>query len=117
MAYDEDLADRIRECLSGQRGITEKKMFGGLVFLVNGNMAIAASGRGGLMVRVDPDAGEKLLSRKGVEPMVMRGRELAGWLRVEDGAIRTRRQLAEWVGRGADYSRALPPKRPAAKRK
>lgn len=110
MAYDEDLADRIRECLSGQRGITEKRMFGGLAFLVNGNMAVAASGRGGLMVRVDPEAGEKLLSRKGVEPMVMRGREMSGWLRVGDDTIRTGRQLAEWVGRGTEYSRSLPPK-------
>jgi len=110
MAYDEDLADRIRECLSGQRGITEKKMFGGLAFLINGNMAIAASGRGGLMVRVDPESGEKLLSRKHVEPMVMRGREMAGWLRIGDDAIRTGRQLTEWVDRGADYSRSLPSK-------
>ncbi|MGW0175953.1 TfoX/Sxy family protein [Rhodococcus sp. NPDC003322] len=110
MAYDEDLADRIRECLSGQRGITERKMFGGLAFLVNGNMAVAASGQGGLMVRVDPNTGEKLLSRKHVEPVVMRGREMTGWLRIGDEAIRIERQLSEWVDRGADYSRSLPPK-------
>ncbi|BBY42489.1 TfoX/Sxy family protein [Mycolicibacterium celeriflavum] len=110
MAYDEDLADRIRELLSGVRGVEEKPMFGGLAFLINGNMAVAASGQGGLMVRVPPDDTSKLLSRDHVAPMVMAGRETRGWLRVSDDGIRTKRQLQSWVGRGLDYARSLPPK-------
>ena len=82
MAYDEDLANRIRELLSAQKGIEEKRMFGGLAFLLNGNMSVAASGRGGLMVRIPPDETDKLLTREYVEPMVMAGRETRGWLRV-----------------------------------
>ena len=82
MAYDEDLADRIRELLGPQKGVEEKRMFGGLAFLINGNMSVAVSGRGGLMVRVPPDETEKLLAREHVEPMVMAGRETRGWLRV-----------------------------------
>ena len=101
------MGERLRPLLGG---LVEKKMFGGLAFLINGNMAVAASGQGGLMVRVDPNTGEKLLSRKHVEPVVMRGREMTGWLRIGDEAIRIERQLSEWVDRGADYSRSLPPK-------
>ncbi len=82
MAYDEDLADRIRELIAAEQGVEEKRMFGGLAFLINGNMSVAASGRGGLMVRVPPDETEKLLARDHVEPMVMAGRETRGWLRV-----------------------------------
>ena len=82
MAYDKDLANRIRELLGAERGVEEKRMFGGLAFLINGNMSVAASGRGGLMVRVPPDETEKLLQRDHVEPMVMAGRETRGWLRV-----------------------------------
>ncbi|KUH88740.1 MULTISPECIES: TfoX/Sxy family protein [unclassified Mycobacterium] len=110
MAYDEDLANRIRELLGGTRGVEEKRMFGGLAFLINGNMAVAASGQGGLMVRVPPDDTSKLLSRDHVEPMVMAGRETRGWLRVSVDGIRTRRQLQSWVGRGVDYAGSLPPK-------
>jgi hypothetical protein len=85
-------------------------MFGGLAFLINGNMSVAASGRGGLMVRVPPDETKALLSREHVEPMVMAGRETRGWLRVADDGLRTKRQLQSWVTRGLDYAKSLPPK-------
>lgn len=110
MAYDEDLADRIRELLGTQRGVTEKKMFGGLAFLVKGNMAIAASGQGGILVRSDPEEGEKLIARGSAQPMVMRGRSMAGWLRIDAEAVRTKRQLERWVKLGTDYARTLPSK-------
>jgi len=110
VAYDEDLAERIRELLAKERGITEKRMFGGLAFLVGGNMAVSASGRGGLMVRVDPADGEKLVASGTASPMVMRGREMSGWLRVDGAALRTRAQLAAWVERGTAYARSLPAK-------
>ena len=83
MAYDEDLANRIRELVAGERGVTEKKMFGGLAFLIGGHMAVAASGQGGLIVRVDPDETDTLLTKPHAQPMVMRGREMQGWLRVD----------------------------------
>ena len=111
MAYDEDLADRIRELIAGERGVTEQKMFGGLAFLVGGNMAVAASGRGGLMVRVDPARSEALLARTTASPMVMRGREMAGWLRVPSEDVRTKRQLAKWVTLGTTYAGSLPAKK------
>jgi TfoX/Sxy family transcriptional regulator of competence genes len=110
MAYDEDLADRIRELLGGDGAITEKKMFGGLAFLAGGHMAIAVSGQGGLMVRVDPEETDALLDRPGVGPMVMRGRPLDGWVRVEAGAVGSRGELEPWVQRGLRYARSLPPK-------
>jgi TfoX/Sxy family transcriptional regulator of competence genes len=110
MAYDEHLADRIRELVAAQRGVEEKRMFGGLAFLINGNMSVAASGRGGLMVRVPPDETEKLLARDHVEPMVMAGRETRGWLRVGAEGVKTKRQLESWIARGAGYARSLPPK-------
>jgi TfoX/Sxy family transcriptional regulator of competence genes len=110
MAYDEDLAHRIRELIGADREVTEQRMFGGLAFLVNGNMAVAASGQGGLMVRVDPADGEKLATREHVAPMVMRGREMQGWLRVAGEGVRTKRQLEPWVTRGLAYARSLPPK-------
>ena len=111
MAYDEELAGRIRELVVDERGLTEKKMFGGLAFLVNGNMSVAASGQGGLLVRVDPDESEALVRKPGVEMMEMRGRSMPGWLRVESGVVRTKKQLAPWVERGVGYARSLPPKR------
>lgn len=109
MAYDEVLANRIRELLADET-VTEKRMFGGLGFMVGGHMAAAASGRGGLMVRVPPDETEALLARDHVEPMVMAGRETRGWLRVADEGIRTKRQLESWVTRGLTYAKGLPPK-------
>jgi hypothetical protein len=110
MAYDEDLAHRIRELLGAERGVEEKRMFGGLAFLINGNMSVAVSGRGGLMARVPPHDTEKLLTRNHVEPMVMAGRETRGWLRVAEDGIKTKRQLQGWVGRSVDYAKSLPPK-------
>jgi len=110
VAYDEDLADRIRELIAGQRGVTEKKMFGGLAFLVRGNMAVAASGQGGILVRVDPEESERLRSRTRADPMVMRGRAMDGWLRVDAKDVRQKRQLAAWVERGVTYARSLPAK-------
>src|SRR5436305_508372 len=111
MAYDEDLADRIRELLGAQSGVTEKKMFGGLAFLIEGNMAIAASGQGGALVRVDPAQSERLVSSTKAEVAVMRGRPMAGWLRVSSDDLRTKRQLAKWVELGTTYARSLPAKR------
>ena len=111
MAYDEALADRIRELLRGERGLTEKKMFGGLAFLVRGNMAIAASGQGGLLVRVDPEDSEQLVATTSARPMEMRGREMNGWLRVDAESVRTKRELAKWVELGTTYARSLPAKR------
>jgi hypothetical protein len=110
MAYDEDLANRIRELISVERGVEEKPMFGGLAFLINGNMSVAASGHGGLMVRVPPDDTAKLLSREHVDPMIMAGRETRGWLRVSLEGVKTKRQLQGWVTRGVEYAKRLPPK-------
>jgi TfoX/Sxy family transcriptional regulator of competence genes len=110
MAYDEDLANRIRELLGSEKGIDEKRMFGGLAFLVHGNMSVAASSKGGLMVRVPPEDTEKLLARAHVSPMVMAGRETRGWLRVDAGGVKTKRQLDGWVTRSIDYARSLPRK-------
>ena len=111
MAYDEALAERIRELIGGERGLTEQKMFGGLAFLVNGNMSIAASGQGGVLVRVDPEESDVLTKRKGVSVMEMRGRQMTGWLRVDADALRTKQQLSTWVDRGLAFARSLPPKR------
>jgi TfoX/Sxy family transcriptional regulator of competence genes len=111
MAYDEALADRIRELIGDERGVAEKKMFGGLAFLIGGNMAIAASGQGGLLVRVDPDESDKLVEQTGAEEMVMRGRKMRGWLRVDGQDARTKAQLSKWVERGTAYARSLPAKR------
>jgi TfoX/Sxy family transcriptional regulator of competence genes len=105
VAYDEAVAQQIRELLAGDTDIEEKKMFGGLAFLVNGNMAVAASGQGGLLVRVDPAEGEKLVASTKATPMEMRGRQMAGWLRVEADD-----DLPEWVERGRAYACSLPPK-------
>ena len=110
MAYDEDLADRIRELVGDQQKLSEQKMFGGLAFLIGGNMAVAASGQGGLLVRVDPAQGEKLVASGPAEPMEMRGREMTGWLRIPTDAVRTKRQLARWVEVGTAYAASLPPK-------
>ena len=110
MAYDTELVERIRELLAPERGVDEKRMFGGLAFLINGHMAVAASREGGLLVRVPPQETEKLLDRAHVSPMVMAGREVRGWVRVESDGVKTKRQLTDWVTRGADYARSLPRK-------
>jgi TfoX/Sxy family transcriptional regulator of competence genes len=110
MAYDEDLADRIRQLLAGEAGVEEKKMFGGLAFLVDGNMAIAASGQGGLMVRVEPEQSDRLVDTTAAEVMVMRGRPMPGWLRVPSEAVRTKAELKRWVDRGASFAGSLPAK-------
>jgi TfoX/Sxy family transcriptional regulator of competence genes len=110
MAYDQDLADRIRELVAGEAGLTEQKMFGGLAFLIGGNMAVAASGQGGVLVRVDPAQSEQLVATTGARPMEMRGRELRGWLRVGPEEVGTRRRLARWVTLGTTYARSLPAK-------
>ncbi|KAA1424984.1 TfoX/Sxy family protein [Mumia zhuanghuii] len=110
MAYDEELAERIRAVVAGEAALAERRMFGGLAFLIAGHMAVAASGQGGLMVRVDPDETEALVDGLGVEPMEMRGREMRGWLRVSDDAVRDDAALTEWVGRGIAYTRSLPAK-------
>src|SRR3954467_12315674 len=110
MAYDEDLANRIRELMADEPGVTEMKMFGGLAFLVGGNMSVAASGQGGLMVRIDPEQTEALLAEPHAQPFEMRGREMTGWLRVEAEGVRTREGLEPWVERGVAYARSLPAK-------
>ena len=110
MAYDEDLANRIRELMAQESGVTEKRMFGGLAFLIGGNMSVAASGQGGLMVRVEPEQTEALLAEPHARPFEMRGREMAGWLRVDADGVRTKRQLEPWVRRGVAYARSLPAK-------
>jgi TfoX/Sxy family transcriptional regulator of competence genes len=111
MAFDEDLADRIRELVGPERGITEKRMFGGLAFLVDGHMAVSASGQGGLLVRVDPAETDRLVARAHVRRFEMGGRPMDGWLRVDDAGLRTKRQLGSWVTRGVAFARSLPPKR------
>jgi len=110
MAYDEELAGRIRELVRGETGLTEKKMFGGLAFLVGGNMAIAASGQGGVMVRVDPAESDTLLATTNAELVEMRGRRMTGWMRVAASDVRTEQELATWVGIGVAYARSLPAK-------
>ena len=110
MAYDEELAARIRALVAGEPGLTEQKMFGGLGFMVGGNMAVAASGQGGLLVRVDPEESSTLVETTPAYNMVMRGRPMAGWLRVDDSDVAAEPALAEWVGRGVAYARSLPPK-------
>ena len=111
MAYDEELADRIRELVGGEADLTEKKMFGGLAFLVGGNMAVGASGQGGILVRVDPAESGALVATTSARLMEMGGRRMRGWLRVDPEDVRTKRQLARWVERGTTYARSLPAKR------
>jgi TfoX/Sxy family transcriptional regulator of competence genes len=110
MAYDEDLANGIRELMADEPGVTEMRMFGGLAFLIGGNMAVAASGQGGLMVRVDPEETEALLAEPGAQRFEMRGRAMDGWLRVDAERVGTQAELEPWVRRGVAYARSLPPK-------
>jgi len=110
VAYDEELAGRIRALLGGRDDLTEKEMFGGLAFLLGGNMAVAASGQGGILVRVDPEESDELVASTAAEPMEMRGRQMAGWLRVDTADVAADDELAAWVDRGATYAASLPPK-------
>jgi hypothetical protein len=110
MAYDLELANRIRELLARHHGVDEKSMFGGLAFLIGGHLAVAASGKGGLMVRVPPEDTAKLLDRPHVRPMVMAGRQTRGWLRVDADGVKTKRQLESWIACGVGYVLSLPPK-------
>jgi TfoX/Sxy family transcriptional regulator of competence genes len=110
MAYDEDLANRVRELIAAEPGLTEKKMFGGLAFLIDGNMSVGVSGQGGLMVRIEPAETDALVAKAHARPFEMRGREMQGWLRVDAEGLRTKRQLEPWVRRGVTYARSLPPK-------
>jgi TfoX/Sxy family transcriptional regulator of competence genes len=111
MAYDEELANRIRELVAREAGVTENKMFGGLAFLVGGNMAVAASGQGGILVRVDPVESDALLAKTNAHVAVMRGRPMKGWLRVDPEHLGAKRELAKWVELGTTYARSLPAKR------
>jgi len=110
MAYDEELAERIRQAVDGEPGLSEKRMFGGLAFLAAGNMAVAASGQGGLMVRCNPEDAEALTAHEHVRRMEMRGREMDGWLRVDGEALGTAEDLGRWVDVGLAFARTLPAK-------
>lgn len=109
MAYDEELASRLREALDAEPDLTERKMFGGLGFMVGGSMAVAVAGSsGGLMVRVNPEEAEELIAADGVERMVMHGREMAAWLLVAPEVLDSPETVQEWVDRGCAYARSLP---------
>ena len=110
MAYDEALAARVRDRIGAAPDLTERKMFGGLAFLIGGHMAVAASGQGGIMVRVDPDESDALVSGTPAHPMEMRGKPMPGWLRVATADVGSDAALGEWVERGVTYARSLPPK-------
>jgi len=110
VAYEEELAERIRELVAGEAGLTEKKMFGGLAFLVGGNMAIAASGQGGILVRADPEQSDSIVATTEARLMEMRGRQMQGWLRVDAADVATKPKLARWVDLGTTYARSLPAK-------
>jgi TfoX/Sxy family transcriptional regulator of competence genes len=110
MAYDEELAHRLREQVAGEAGVTEKAMFGGLAFLLHGNMAVTVSSHGGLMVRVGVEAAEEVLARPHTKQIEMRGRPMPGWIHVAAEGVKTKRQLGVWARRGLGYTRTLPPK-------
>jgi TfoX/Sxy family transcriptional regulator of competence genes len=111
VAYDEDLANRIRELIAAEPDVSERLMFGGLAFLIAGNMSVSVSGQGGLLLRCDPAESDALLRKPHAAPFEMRGRAMDGWLRVDPDGVRTKRQLEHWVARGVTYARSLPPKR------
>ena len=110
MAYDEDLADRIRALLATDHDVIEKKMFGGLAFLIGGNMSVSASGQGDMLLRCDPGETDALVKQPHADRFVMRGRAMDGWLRVETEGLRTDDELERWVAVGVGYARSLPPK-------
>jgi TfoX/Sxy family transcriptional regulator of competence genes len=111
MAYDKALADRVREIVATAGAFSERKMFGGLAFMVEGHMAVAASREGGIMVRVDPGQTDELLAKPFCRPFEMRGKPIDGWLRVDAEGVKTKRQLQRWVLRGVTYAQAQPPRR------
>jgi hypothetical protein len=111
VAYDEDLANRIRELIAGETGVEEMRMFGGLAFLIAGNMSVSVSGQGGLLLRCEPDETDALAAKPYARRFEMRGRVMDGWLRVDAEGVRTKRQLERWVARGVSYARSLPAKR------
>lgn len=111
MAYDEQLAERIRELINGEHPFTERKMFGGLGFMIGGNMAVAASNQGGILVRVDPGESDELVATTAAEPMRMGVRVMTGWLQVPAEGLGSNAQLSTWVRRGASYAASLPPKK------
>jgi TfoX/Sxy family transcriptional regulator of competence genes len=110
MAYDLDLANRVRECVGAEPGLTERQMFGGIAFLINGNMSVSVSGQGGLLLRVEPAQTDQLAARAHAHPFVMRGRVMDGWLRVDPDGVKTKRDLARWVAVGVAFARSLPAK-------
>ncbi|MDQ3627774.1 MAG: TfoX/Sxy family protein [Actinomycetota bacterium] len=110
MAYDEGLANRIREVVQGEPGLSEKRMFGGLAFLVDGHLAVSASSQGGLLVRIDPGQAESLVDQQHVRRFEMRGRQMDGWLSVGVESLETDDALRLWVNHGLTYARSLPPK-------
>jgi hypothetical protein len=110
VAYDEELAEQVRDVLGGRRGVTEVRMFGGLAWLANGNMAVAVRGKGGLLVRTDPADTEAMLDEPGTDTMVMRGREMRGWITVAPQACAAHEDVARWTERGLSYALTLPPK-------
>ena len=113
MAYDEDLAARIRDLIGPDPELTEKKMFGGLAFLIRGHMAISASGQGGVLVHVDSERSADLVAATGATTAVMQGREMSGWLRVSPEGLASGGDLSRWVEIGIRHARSLPPKQPA----
>jgi TfoX/Sxy family transcriptional regulator of competence genes len=110
MAYDLELADRIRKVVRGERGLSEKRMFGGLAFLIDEKMAVSASSKGGLLLRIDPTQTASLVSEPHVRPAEMRGLEMDGWLRVDAEVLETDDELRRWVNHGVAYARSLPTK-------
>jgi hypothetical protein len=110
MAYDEELADRIRDIATGEPGLSERKMFGGLAFLLHGNMAVAASGQGGLLLRVPPERTEELLAEPHTDEFVMQQRTMTGWLRVDPPGLATDADLERWTRIGLSHAASLPPK-------
>jgi TfoX N-terminal domain len=110
MTYDAALADRVRELVLGEPGLSERRMFGGLAFMINGNLAVSASSKGGLLLRVDPAETETLVADPLAERFVMRGREMDGWLRIDVEADVAEAELERWVTTGVGYARSLPAK-------
>jgi hypothetical protein len=111
VAYDEALAERIRELMAQEKGLSEKRMFGGLAFLIGGNMAISASGRGGILVRVGPEQSDELVATTTASVAILGGRPVSGWLRVDSADVRTKPQLSKWVSLATTCARSLPAKR------